>query len=190
MRACKRPRSNSSTATPTGFSTPPPSTKSSATADLSLRILLDGEDVSGRLNRKLTGWATYFWVGLVRPAYRAINSLVARRLRRWLCKKHQVPGNGWARYPNQYLHQQMGLVNLPAEIRDLPWAKARCLVRERDPREAPVRFDERSVETGLWQGCLGAVRRKGRKLTSQTCRRRATSRLHLVSIPVSPWPTE
>jgi hypothetical protein len=88
------------------------------------RILLDGEDVVGRLNRKLIGWANYFCLGPVRPAYRAINAHVTQRLRRWLCKKHKVPGNGWARYPNQYLHQQMGLVNLPARIRDLPWAKA------------------------------------------------------------------
>jgi hypothetical protein len=88
------------------------------------RILLDGEDVVGRLNRKLIGWANYFCLGPVRPAYRAINAHVTQRLRRWLCKKHKVPGNGWARYPNQYLHEQLGLVNLPARIRDLPWAKA------------------------------------------------------------------
>ena len=31
-----------------------------------------------------------------------------------------------------------------------------------------VRFDERDVETKLWPGYLGTVRRKGRKQTSRT----------------------
>jgi len=36
-----------------------------------------------------------------------------------------------------------------------------------------------NVETGLWLGYLGTVRRKGRKQRSQTYRYRATSRLYL-----------
>ena len=36
----------------------------------------------------------------------------------------KVSGSGWARYPNQYLYEQLGLVNLPARTHDLPWAKA------------------------------------------------------------------
>jgi len=35
---------------------------------------------------------------------------------------------------------------------DLPWMKVWCLVREPDAVAPPVRFDERGVETGLWQG--------------------------------------
>ena len=88
------------------------------------RTLLDAEFVVGRLNRKLTGWANYFCLGPVSPAYRAINSHVTQRLRRWLCKKHKVSGTGLARYPDQYLYEQLGLVNLPARTHDLPWAKA------------------------------------------------------------------
>lgn len=87
------------------------------------RTLLDAEYVVGRLNRKLTGWANYFCLGPVSPAYRAINTHVTQRLRRWLCKKHKVPGKGTTRYPNQYLFEQLGLVNLPARTHDLPWAK-------------------------------------------------------------------
>ena len=67
------------------------------------RTILDAEFVVGRLNRKLIGWANYFCLGSVSPAYRAINTHVTQRLRRWLCKKHKVSGTGWARYPNQYL---------------------------------------------------------------------------------------
>ena len=80
------------------------------------RTLLDAEFVVGRLNRKLTGWANYFCLGPVSPAYRAINTHVTQRLRRWLCKKHKVSGTGWVRYPNQYLYEQLGLINLPETV--------------------------------------------------------------------------
>jgi len=84
---------------------------------------LDAEKVVGGLNRKLKGWANYFCLGPVSPAYRAINTHVTRRLRRWLCKKHKVRGTGWSRYPDQYLHEQLGLVCLPQRTRSFPWAK-------------------------------------------------------------------
>jgi hypothetical protein len=88
------------------------------------RTWLEADVVVGRLNRQLTGWANYFCLGPVSPAYRAINAHVTRRLRRWLCQKHKVRGSGWARYPDQYLHNQLGLIHLPSRTRDLPWAKA------------------------------------------------------------------
>lgn len=88
------------------------------------RTLLDANYVVGRLNRKLTGWANYFCLGLVSPAYKAIDTHVTQRLRRWLCKKHKVRGNGGWRYPDQYLYEHMGLVQLPMRTRNLPWAKA------------------------------------------------------------------
>jgi group II intron reverse transcriptase/maturase len=88
------------------------------------RTLLDAEYVVGRLNRKLTGWANYFCLGPVSPAYRAINTHVTQRLRRWLCRKHKVRGSGRTRYPDQYLYEVLGLINLPRRTRDLPWAKA------------------------------------------------------------------
>jgi len=85
---------------------------------------LDAEAIVGRLNRKLTGWANYFCLGPVSPTYRLIDAHVCQRLRRWLCKKHQVAGTGWGRYPDQYLHEQLGLVRLSPRTHDLPWAKA------------------------------------------------------------------
>ena len=88
------------------------------------RTLLEAEEVVMRLNRKLTGWANYFSLGPVSPAYRAIDAHAKQRLRWWLCKKHKVPGKGEARYPDQYLRTQLGLVNLPERTRNLPWAKA------------------------------------------------------------------
>lgn len=88
------------------------------------RTMLEVEAVVGRLNRKLTGWANYFCLGPVSPAYQAINSHVTQRLRRWLCKKHKVCGKGWSRYPDQYLHDQLGLIYLPQRTHSFPWAKA------------------------------------------------------------------
>jgi hypothetical protein len=88
------------------------------------RTLLEAEYVVGRLNRKLMGWANYFCLGPVSPAYHAINTHVIQRLRRWLCKKHKVRGSGRTRYPDQYLYEVLGLINLPRRTRDLPWAKA------------------------------------------------------------------
>jgi RNA-directed DNA polymerase len=87
-------------------------------------LLLDVEEVVERLNRKLTGWANYFCLGPVSPAYRALDRHTTQRLRRWLCKKHKVSGKGTARYPDQVLYEQLGLINLPERTRNLPWAKA------------------------------------------------------------------
>lgn len=82
-----------------------------------------GEMVAG-LNRKLAGWANYFCLGPVTPAYRFIDRYTTTRLRRWLCKKHKASSGKFTRYPDQYLYEQLGLVRLPALPQRLPWAKA------------------------------------------------------------------
>ena len=87
-------------------------------------LLLEAEEIVGRLNRKLTGWGNYFCLGPVSPAYREIDRHAKQRLRWWLCKKHKVSGRGARRYPDQYLYEKLGLVNLPIRTRNLPWAKA------------------------------------------------------------------
>ena len=88
----------------------------------SRRTFLDADWIVGRLNRKLRGWANYFCLGSVSPANQAINTHTTQRLRRWLCKKHKVPGTGWSRYLDQYFHEQLGLFNLPTRTRSFPWA--------------------------------------------------------------------
>lgn len=85
--------------------------------------MLDAEEIVGRLNRKLKGWANYFCLGPVSPAYQLLDTHARQRLRRWLCKKHKVVGKGGKRYPDQHL-DSLGLVRLSARTRDLPWAKA------------------------------------------------------------------
>ena len=86
--------------------------------------LLDAEEIVGRLNRKLTGWANYFCLGPVSAAYQALDTHARTRLRRWLRKKHKVRGRGVKRFSDDYLHEDLGLVRLAPRTRDLPWANA------------------------------------------------------------------
>jgi RNA-directed DNA polymerase len=87
-------------------------------------LLLAPEEIVARLNRQLRGGANYFRLGPVSRADRAVDRCVRNRLRRWLCKKHKVPGAGTSRFPEAYLYQPWGLIRLPMLTRNLPWAKA------------------------------------------------------------------
>jgi len=84
----------------------------------------EAEDLVSKLNRKLVGWSNYFSLGPVSHAYRAIDQYTTRRLRRWLRKKHKVRNTGKLRFTQEYMHEQMGLVQLATRTQDLPWAKA------------------------------------------------------------------
>jgi len=74
---------------------------------------LDVDEQMGRINRKLHGWSNYFCIGTVSKAYRAIHSHVRDRVRRWLCAKFKVCGQGEARFPDVYRHQKLKLHQLP-----------------------------------------------------------------------------
>ena len=87
-------------------------------------VLLGAEERVARLNRLLVGWSNYFCLGPVSKAYRAVDKHASKRLRQWLCQKHQQPGQGTARYPDAYLYDTMGLQRLSVRTHDLPWAKA------------------------------------------------------------------
>ena len=76
------------------------------------------------LNQKLQGWTNYFCLGTLVRVYDVVQKHVRRRLRRWLCAKHKVRTWKYARFPNEYLHDQLGLVRLDATQRRLPWATA------------------------------------------------------------------
>ena len=81
------------------------------------------EALVGSLNRRLTGWANYFCLGSVSASYKAVDVHVRRRLRQWLCEKHQVRWPGIKRFPDAYI-DGLRLVRLPRLTRNLPWAKA------------------------------------------------------------------
>jgi RNA-directed DNA polymerase len=82
----------------------------------------DAESLVADLNRRLIGWANYFCLGPVSKAYRAVEMHTRRRLRQWLCAKHQLPGQGIGRYPDATLHEGLGLVRLTKRTASLPWA--------------------------------------------------------------------
>jgi RNA-directed DNA polymerase len=77
-----------------------------------------------RINRMMVGWANYFCQGPVSHAYRRITNHARERLRRWLCGKHKLPGQGYAHFPDDYLHQELGLARLRLCDRNVSWAKA------------------------------------------------------------------
>jgi RNA-directed DNA polymerase len=82
----------------------------------------DAETMVGTLNRKLLGWSNYFRLGSVSKAYRAVDLHTTRRLRQWLCAKHQAAGQGTRPFSDQTLHLQFGLVRLAQRPHSLPWA--------------------------------------------------------------------
>jgi group II intron reverse transcriptase/maturase len=85
---------------------------------------LDAQDRVEKLNRMLTGWANYFRLGPVSKAYRAVDAHTRYRMRQWLCRKHKVRNMGIARFPDEYLYQELGLVRLGPLTRTFPWANA------------------------------------------------------------------
>jgi len=87
-------------------------------------LLLDAQSRVARINRLLRGWSNYFCLGPVSPAYRRVDRHASGRLRRWLCRKHEVQGKGIARFPDEYLYQELGLLRLQERTRSFPWATA------------------------------------------------------------------
>jgi RNA-directed DNA polymerase len=88
------------------------------------KTLLDVGALVATLNRLTVGWANYFCLGPVSKAYRSVDRHACRRLRWWLCAKHKVPGGGIKQYPDDTLHDELGLVRLTLRTASLPWAKA------------------------------------------------------------------
>lgn len=89
----------------------------------SKRVLLDTDMVVGSINQKLIGWSNYFSLGPVSPAYRIVDAHVRHRLRRWLCRKHKMAGQGTRAFSYDYLHQQLGLVSLQHRPRKMAYAR-------------------------------------------------------------------
>jgi group II intron reverse transcriptase/maturase len=87
------------------------------------RLREEKEQVA-QLNRVMVGWANYFCQGPVGLPYRIVTRHARRRLRQWLRGKHKVQGLGISRYPDDYLHDELGLTRLRLGERNVPWANA------------------------------------------------------------------
>jgi hypothetical protein len=75
-------------------------------------LWLDAEQMVGRLNQLLRGWANYFCLGTVTAAYRRVNAHACYRLRQWLVRKYPGQGPTWSRYAARHLHGTLGLLRL------------------------------------------------------------------------------
>ena len=87
-------------------------------------VRLDPKTMVEKLNRMMIGWANYFCLGPVSKAYSAVDIHARRRLRRWLCDKHNEPRPGYKHFPEASLHAVFGLVQLPHRTASLPCANA------------------------------------------------------------------
>ncbi len=85
---------------------------------------LASEVVVERLNRTMVGWANYFSLGQVSPAYSAVNRHAVRRLRQWLCRKHKTRLRDYVRFPDTRLYGEYGLARLSRRTLGLPSAQA------------------------------------------------------------------
>ncbi len=83
------------------------------------RLWLEPEELVGRLNHLLRGWANYFCLGTVSAAYKRVNTHACYRLRRWLARKQGVRGLLYSRYGDRYLHDTLGLLRLQRRPRPL-----------------------------------------------------------------------
>jgi RNA-directed DNA polymerase len=73
---------------------------------------LEPGQMGGKLNLLIRGWANYFCLGTVTKAYRRVMGYACDRLRQWLKRKYKVQGRGKTRFPDHYLHQRLGLLQL------------------------------------------------------------------------------
>ena len=82
------------------------------------KVWIDGFSGNGLTSqRMLSDWSNYFYLGQVSPAYDAINRHTTKRLRQWLCRKHQVKTKKHMRFCQERLWMEHGLVRLSLRLR-------------------------------------------------------------------------
>jgi RNA-directed DNA polymerase len=70
------------------------------------------EDVRGRLNSLLRGWATYFGYGTRLMAYRAADHHVYEAVRGFLTRRHKVPSRGTQQFSHHVVYEKLGVLRL------------------------------------------------------------------------------
>jgi group II intron reverse transcriptase/maturase len=82
------------------------------------------EAMVAEINPLLRGWCGYFDQGPVIRTYDLIRRYVDRRLRHWLVRRTGGKGRGFKQYPQDYLHDTLGLFPIPMKRTDRSSAKA------------------------------------------------------------------
>jgi len=70
------------------------------------------DDVRGRLNHLLRGWAAYFGYGTRLMAYRAVDNHVHASVRGFLTRRHNVPTRGTRQFSDQVVFGKLGVLRL------------------------------------------------------------------------------
>jgi RNA-directed DNA polymerase len=76
-----------------------------------------------QVNGVLRGWANYFCYGTYTPAFRLVSRHARHRVRRWICRKFKLRGQGYSQYTDTDIEHNLGLVNLKHFRRRHSWAK-------------------------------------------------------------------
>lgn len=70
------------------------------------------EAVIAKVNRTTRGWANYFSFGAVARTYWKLNNFLVARVRRFLRRRHKVPGRGMRAFPTEQLFSKWNLLPL------------------------------------------------------------------------------
>jgi RNA-directed DNA polymerase len=87
-------------------------------------LWLEPDELIGRLNRQLRGWANYFRLGTVTKAYRHVDRYVEERLCHWWRAKYKKSKEKASEFSYATLPDQLGLVRLRRLPRRPPGAPA------------------------------------------------------------------
>ena len=109
--------------------------------------LLDAEEIVGRLNRKLTGWANYFCLGPVSPAYQALDTTLDNGYAGGCARSTRLRARGQRASPTSICTRTWGWFDWRRALTTFRGRKHECLSESRDAGKSHARFDERDVET-------------------------------------------
>jgi len=70
------------------------------------------QELAQAINRQLVGWANYFCVGTIKQTWGSIDHYLFHRVRQWWCAKYKVRNRRDARFSENYLYRQVGVVRL------------------------------------------------------------------------------
>ena len=88
-----------------------------------LPTCIQPEAMVRQVNQVFRGWANYFCYGTYTSAHQIVHMHICRRVRRWLRRKFEGNGQGYGQYPDSYLEQELGLLNIRKLPRRYSWAK-------------------------------------------------------------------